>query len=107
MNTISYTLPNDLQAAVETSLANWQQHNNTTRLWEKDASLWSNRDEAQWLDWLTAVPVKPEALDELLTFAQEIKLPISGMLYYWVWAVPAWARRCCAIRLARLPITLN
>ncbi len=58
MNTISYKLPNDLQAAVENSLADWQQHNNTARLWDKDASLWSNRDEAQWLDWLTAVPVK-------------------------------------------------
>lgn len=72
MNTISYTLPDNLQAAVEKSLADWQQNNNTARLWDKDASLWSSRDEAQWLDWLTVIPVKPEALDELVAFAREI-----------------------------------
>ena len=60
MNTLTYTLPNDLQAAVEKSLADWQQNNKTERLWKKDASLWSNRDEAQWLDWLTVIPAKHE-----------------------------------------------
>ena len=72
MNTASYKLPNDLQAAVDTSLADWQRHNNTARLWDKDASLWSNRDEAKWLDWLSAVPVKPDSLEELRAFASEI-----------------------------------
>ena len=72
MNTISYTVPDNLQTAVEKALADWQQNNKTERLREKDASLWSNRDEAQWLDWLTVIPVKQEAQDELLSFAREI-----------------------------------
>ena len=34
------------------SLAEWQAQRNVRRLWGRDASLWSGRDEAEWLGWL-------------------------------------------------------
>jgi transaldolase/glucose-6-phosphate isomerase len=42
----------ELDAAVKQSLAEWQAHGSVRRLWARDATLWTGRDEAQWLGWL-------------------------------------------------------
>jgi transaldolase / glucose-6-phosphate isomerase len=51
-NRLKYTLPDPLAAAVTGTLAEWRAQANVRRLWAHDASLWSGRDEAQWLGWL-------------------------------------------------------
>ncbi len=51
-NRMSYTLPEPLAAAVGESLTEWRAQANVRRLWACDATLWSGRDEAQWLGWL-------------------------------------------------------
>jgi transaldolase/glucose-6-phosphate isomerase len=73
MNSISYTLPSELAAAVSLELDDWQGNKKVSRLWARDASLWTNSDEAQWLDWLTIVEDSQGQLGELLTFAQDIR----------------------------------
>jgi len=55
LNQQTYKLPNDLEQAVEKSLADWQSNDKVNRLWARDASLWSNSDEAKWLGWLDIV----------------------------------------------------
>jgi transaldolase/glucose-6-phosphate isomerase len=45
-------LPPDFETAVQASLADWQAHGEVRRLWARDATLWTGRDEAQWLGWL-------------------------------------------------------
>jgi transaldolase/glucose-6-phosphate isomerase len=52
LNRLSYTLPEPFAAAVKESLAEWRAHGKVRRLWGRDASLWTGRDEAQWLGWL-------------------------------------------------------
>jgi transaldolase / glucose-6-phosphate isomerase len=52
LNRLTYTLPEPLAAAVKESLAEWRAQGNVRKLWGRDASLWSGRDEAQWLGWL-------------------------------------------------------
>jgi transaldolase / glucose-6-phosphate isomerase len=52
LNRLTYKLPKALDAAVNDSLAEWQAQGKVRRLWARDASLWSGRDEAQWLGWL-------------------------------------------------------
>jgi transaldolase/glucose-6-phosphate isomerase len=52
LNRLTYTLPEELSAAVSGSLAEWRIEGKVRRLWGGDASLWSDRDEAQWLGWL-------------------------------------------------------
>jgi transaldolase/glucose-6-phosphate isomerase len=52
LNRLSYSLPEPLAAAVQASLAEWRKQGKVRRLWGQDASLWSGRDEAQWLGWL-------------------------------------------------------
>ena len=73
MNRISYTLPAELAAAVKTALDDWQDHNKLSRLWARDAALWTNSDEAQWLDWLTVVEDTQHQLDDLMAFARQVR----------------------------------
>ncbi|HXU82221.1 MAG TPA: bifunctional transaldolase/phosoglucose isomerase, partial [Polyangia bacterium] len=52
INRTSYHLPEPLAAEVKASLAEWQAQRKVRRLWQRDPSLWSGKDEAQWLGWL-------------------------------------------------------
>ncbi len=49
------TLPADLDAAVKKNVNDWRALGKVRLLWQKDASLWTNDDEAKWLGWLTIV----------------------------------------------------
>ena len=52
LNRLTYTLPEALAALVKKTLAEWHAQGKVRRLWGRDASLWSGRDEGQWLGWL-------------------------------------------------------
>jgi transaldolase / glucose-6-phosphate isomerase len=52
LNRLAYTLPGPLTGAVNESLADWHVDRKVRKLWGRDASLWTGRDEAQWLGWL-------------------------------------------------------
>lgn len=52
INRLTYTLPEPLAAAVNSSLAEWHTQGKVRRLWGRDASLWTGRNEAEWLGWL-------------------------------------------------------
>jgi transaldolase / glucose-6-phosphate isomerase len=52
LNRLTYTLPEPLAAAMKAVLAEWGAEDKVRKLWAGDASLWSGRDEAQWLGWL-------------------------------------------------------
>ena len=41
LNRLTYTLPEELTAAVKGSLAEWRAQGKVRRLWGRDASLWS------------------------------------------------------------------
>jgi transaldolase / glucose-6-phosphate isomerase len=47
-----YVLPRPLIDAVQSSLAEWRADGRVRRLWARDASLWTGKDEGQWLGWL-------------------------------------------------------
>jgi transaldolase/glucose-6-phosphate isomerase len=72
MNDLSYTLPSDLDAALHAALQDWQQYDKTSRLWQRDASLWTGSDEADWLGWLTIVQHSLDHLHELQSFVHEL-----------------------------------
>ena len=52
INSISYTLPPKLSAAVDSALTDWEKNAKVRRLWRADASLWTGTDENRWLGWL-------------------------------------------------------
>ena len=52
LNQQTYILPDHLGAAVNYTLREWQSGGKVRRLWERDSTLWSGRDEHNWLGWL-------------------------------------------------------
>jgi transaldolase / glucose-6-phosphate isomerase len=73
VNRLAYKLPKELQAAVAASLEDWRRNNKVARLWQKDASLWSNADENKWLGWLTITDEQLTNLETLKQLAAEVK----------------------------------
>jgi len=59
------SLPVPLQKAVDGILDDWTSAGKVARLWARDASLWTDADEARWLDWLTVVDDQLEQIDDL------------------------------------------
>ncbi len=55
LNQLTYTLPEKLETIFQSTIREWQTQDKIGRLWNKDAALWSNEDEAKWLGWLDIV----------------------------------------------------
>jgi transaldolase/glucose-6-phosphate isomerase len=49
---IEARMPGPLGAAWRTALARWDAARSSTRLWQRDAGLWTGGSEARWLGWL-------------------------------------------------------
>jgi transaldolase / glucose-6-phosphate isomerase len=73
VNRLAYKLPKELQAVVAASLDDWKNNNKVARLWQKDASLWSNSDENKWLGWLAISEEQLKNLAILKQLAAEVK----------------------------------
>jgi transaldolase / glucose-6-phosphate isomerase len=67
------SLPPALQMEFAAAQAAWLARNNTRRLWSKDATLWTGRDEASWLGWLDVIDSELRALEPLQDFAQDLR----------------------------------
>jgi len=72
INQLDYKLPSEFATAVQQILSDWQQMDGMSRLWRRDATLWSGADEAHWLGWLDIVEATLVQVDALQGFAQEI-----------------------------------
>ena len=48
----TYSLPQPLALLVEDSLEDWKETGKVRRLWGRDATLWTGKDESSWLGWL-------------------------------------------------------
>jgi transaldolase/glucose-6-phosphate isomerase len=55
VNNLTYNLPGDLAQSVKATLEDWKKNDKVKRLWARDASLWTNKDEGNWLGWLGIV----------------------------------------------------
>ena len=73
INSISYSLPKPLSAAVESTLADWQNNAKVRRLWRADASLWSGSDENHWLGWLGITDDQLAHIGALTSLSAEVK----------------------------------
>lgn len=73
-NTMTYSLPELLDVALNAKLLAMQSSKVAERIWNKDASVWTNADEAKWLGWLT---IADEELANLGTY-RSIKSDIDA-----------------------------
>ena len=72
MSDFTWSLPEPLAGAVAGRLASWRMQGGTRRLWERDASLWTDGDESRWLGWLDIIAAEQAALPQLRQLADEI-----------------------------------
>jgi transaldolase/glucose-6-phosphate isomerase len=72
-NPQTFSLPHDVSAAVESTLKDWDTNDKVKRLWARDASLWTGRDEDKWLGWLTIVDEQKKSIRRFPNFSAEIK----------------------------------
>jgi transaldolase/glucose-6-phosphate isomerase len=70
---LKFSLPAELDKAVQDSLEKWRADGAVRRLWAHDASLWTGEDEAKWLGWLDIVDERLENIQELLDFQGDVK----------------------------------
>jgi transaldolase / glucose-6-phosphate isomerase len=72
LNEQTLALPQPFADEVAEAQAAWRSSDNTRRLWSKDASLWTGRDEADWLGWLTVVNQALHDTGSLQEFGREL-----------------------------------
>lgn len=73
LNSINYSLPEDLEDAVQIEFFKWNKDEKIARIWKKDASVWTNDTEAKWLGWLDSVAAELEKIADYRAFAEDAK----------------------------------
>src|SRR5437764_13694545 len=68
----TYRLPDVVAKDVAQAVNDWRAGGKVRRLWQRDASLWSNSDEAQWLGWLDITEKQLANVAEFQKLADEI-----------------------------------
>ena len=69
----TYSLPPDLASSVKTAMDDWRANGKVRRLWQRDASLWTDEDEANWLGWLGITEEQIEHVDALKKIAEDAR----------------------------------
>jgi transaldolase / glucose-6-phosphate isomerase len=73
LNGQTIALPPQLADKLTLAQQAWRLTENTRRLWSKDASLWTGRDEGDWLGWLDIVGDELQDASPLRDFGQELR----------------------------------
>jgi transaldolase / glucose-6-phosphate isomerase len=67
------SLPETLATTVKSTIADWQSSGKMQRLWQRDATLWTGSDEANWLGWLDIVEEQTAQHEQLAKVAKEVQ----------------------------------
>ncbi len=73
LNQLTYSLPENLETIVTNTFNEWRNENKIARIWSKDATVWTNDDEAKWLGWLDSVEAELSKIQEYKDFAADVK----------------------------------
>lgn len=49
---MTYSLPSGIEADVQAAAEKWRQDGLIAKIWNRDASVWTDADESKWLGWL-------------------------------------------------------
>ena len=70
---MTYTLPPVHRAAVQKNLEDWKTKDKIHRFWNKDASLWTGKDESQWMGWLGVIEDQLADIERFRKIAAEVR----------------------------------
>jgi glucose-6-phosphate isomerase len=68
-----FVLPNELRAAVDLAVADWQTNAKVDRFWQKDPSLWTADGEENWLGWIDIVERQQRDLLNLAELGADVE----------------------------------
>ena len=71
--TSKFSIPAELDGKVNEALESWRKAGTVRKLWDRDASVWTGKDEASWLRWLDIVDDRIAHQSELTAFQDEVK----------------------------------
>lgn len=72
LNTMKFELPNALRAVLDAEALRWSETDKTARIWQRDASVWTDDDEGKWLGWLAVVDKETAASGRYATLSRDI-----------------------------------
>src|SRR6185369_8685306 len=73
LNPISVSLPEDLENEVRSVISAWKKSEIISRIWKRDASVWTGDDEGSWLGWLDVVDAELANVDKYRAFHADIE----------------------------------
>ena len=73
LNSITYSLPQNLETEVRRCVNEWRRENKIRKIWSKVSRVWTNDDEANWLGWLDSVEAELADLEKYREFAEDIE----------------------------------
>jgi transaldolase/glucose-6-phosphate isomerase len=73
INLQTFSLPHTLSTAVDETLDEWNAGSKLKKLWARDASLWTGKDEDKWLGWLSIVDEQERVSRRFANFAEEVR----------------------------------
>ncbi len=96
MSRLKTSLPESLATTVKSTIADWQSGGKMQRLWQRDATLWTGSDEANWLGWLDIVEEQIAQHDQLQRSRKKCRPVAFSTFSCWAWADPVCVRKSCA-----------
>ncbi len=69
----TFSLAPDQRLALQRTLDDWRAGKKIARLWSRDASLWTGKDESKWLGWLDIVETQLQGVSRFVQFAREVR----------------------------------
>lgn len=72
LNQFSFIVPHSTQTLLDESRTDWERSEKVTRIWAKDASVWTATDEAEWLGWLNVIDDQQLELEKYRALRSEI-----------------------------------
>ncbi|MEP6850292.1 MAG: bifunctional transaldolase/phosoglucose isomerase [Acidobacteriota bacterium] len=73
LNSMSVSLPEDLENEVRSVANDLEGSEMVSRIWNKDASVWTGDDEAKWLGWLDIVDREKGNVEKYRKFRDDIE----------------------------------
>ena len=73
LDRIAVYVSDDLKREVTSEIESWRSTSKIQHIWGRDASVWTNEDEAKWLGWLNIVDEELGNVDRYRDFHSDIK----------------------------------
>ena len=73
LNQLTFSLPETIENLVQETFNEWRKSDKIFRLWSKDAALWTNDDEGEWLGWMEIAEEESGDIRKYLDFAEDAK----------------------------------